>query len=183
MGEYPGNSTGASWHNNSRRQPFRACFPPDHVSLPLPLCISASLLSMPVAWCEYAFHGGGQIRAMLWASRFGGITTAHYVVGRDNDRARGAPPPLLSHTHPRLLISNLPLPSGSAWDGIAWDRTDGMGRSGMIWGEAGCTRSREATRRLPNDLLSLSMVIGRQFTQHPRVIPGGLIHHPVLCAT
>lgn len=29
-----------------------------------------------------------------------------------------------------------------------------MGRSGMIWGEAGCTRSREATRWLSNDLPS-----------------------------
>lgn len=43
MDEYPGNSTGASWHNNSRRQPFRACFPPYIRTTYLSLCLSASL--------------------------------------------------------------------------------------------------------------------------------------------
>lgn len=39
---------------------------PDH--LYLSLCLSASL-SMPVSWCEYAFHGGGQIRGMGFSIR------------------------------------------------------------------------------------------------------------------
>lgn len=77
------------------------------------------------------------VRSEVWAFRFGGITTAHYVVGRDNDRASGAPPPLLSHTPPtadKQFTSPKRVDMGMELDGIgqtAWGERDDMGRGGM----------------------------------------------------